>query len=382
MTVDLAAPSRAGSLVLSASDINVVYHGSRPTWAVRDVSLDLRRGEVLGLAGESGCGKSTLAYAITRLLRPPGDLTSGQVLFHDTGPDGDGSTVDVTALEGEQLRRFRWRKVAMVFQGAMNALNPVLTVRRQLSDTLAAHLPGLSRSEREERCAELLDLVGIDRSRLRAFPHQLSGGMRQRVMIAMALALRPDVVIMDEPTTALDVVVQRDILREIDRLRQQFGFAVVFITHDLSLLLEISDRIAIMYAGRVVEHGPARRIGTEPGHPYTAGLLNCFPSLHGPRRDLHGVPGSPPDLSAPLVRCGFADRCPHVFADCREIVPPLSEVDYLPGGAVACLLHDRHRHPSGPPIDLRGTERAAAEAAAPAGEAAAARPGQPAEERA
>jgi peptide/nickel transport system ATP-binding protein len=355
----MTGPALAGAPVLSVSGINVVYHGSRPVWAVRDVSLDLRRGEVLGLAGESGCGKSTLAYAITRLLRPPGDLTSGQVLFHDTGPAGDGSTVDVTALSGEALRRFRWRKVAMVFQGAMNALNPVLTVRRQLSDTLAAHLPQLSRDERLERCGELLDLVGIDRSRLRAFPHQLSGGMRQRVMIAMALALRPDVVIMDEPTTALDVVVQREILREVDRLRQQFGFAVVFITHDLSLLLEISDRIAIMYAGRVVEHGPARRIGVQPGHPYTAALLNCFPSLRGPRRDLRGVPGSPPDLAAPLVQCGFADRCPYAFTDCREIVPPLSEVDYLPGGAVACLLHDRRRRPAGPPDELRGPHRPA-----------------------
>jgi peptide/nickel transport system ATP-binding protein len=353
------AAGRSGGLVLSVEDVNVVYHGSRPTWAVRDVSLQLHRGEVLGLAGESGCGKSTLAYAITRLLRPPGDLTSGRVLFHDTGPDGDGSTVDVTALAGEQLRQFRWRKIAMVFQGAMNALNPVLTVRRQLSDTLAAHLPELARSEREQRCAELLDLVGIDRSRLRAYPHQLSGGMRQRVMIAMALALSPDVVIMDEPTTALDVVVQRDILREIDRLREQFGFAVVFITHDLSLLLEISDRIAIMYAGRIVEHGPARRIGTRPGHPYTAGLLNCFPSLRGPRRDLHGVPGSPPDLAEPLVRCGFADRCPHVFADCRAVIPPLIEVADMPGGAVACLLHDPRRNPAGLPESLRRAEFAA-----------------------
>jgi peptide/nickel transport system ATP-binding protein len=153
--------------------------------------------------------------------------------------------------------------------------------------------------------------------------------------------------------------VQRDILREIDRLREQFGFAVVFITHDLSLLLEISDRIAIMYAGRIVEEGPAGQIGTRPGHPYTAGLLNCFPSLRGPRRDLHGVPGSPPDLAEPLVRCGFADRCPHVFADCRAVIPPLIEVADMPGGAVACLLHDPRRNPAGLPESLRRAEFAA-----------------------
>jgi peptide/nickel transport system ATP-binding protein len=355
-----AGPGSAAGLpdgvVLSVQDMNVVYHGQRPVWAVRDVSLELHRGEVLGLAGESGCGKSTLAYAMTRLLRPPAELASGRVLFHDSGPDGDGSTVDVMALVGEQLRRFRWRKIATVPQGAMNALNPVLTVHRQLADTLGAHLPEMSRAERAERSAELLELVGIDRSRLRAYPHQLSGGMRQRVMIAMALALRPDVVVLDEPTTALDVVVQRDILREIDRLREQFGFAVVFITHDLSLLLEISDRIAVMYAGRLVEYGSAARIGTQPAHPYTAGLLNCFPSLRGERRNLRGIPGSPPDLAAPLVQCGFADRCPHVFADCRQVIPPLYPVTDRTDSAAACLLHDRRRNPGGLPEALRHGE--------------------------
>ena len=362
MTADWANRDRAvPNPVLTIRDINVVYQGHYPTHAVRDVNLDLARGEVLGLAGESGCGKSTLAYALTRLLRPPAELASGSVLFHEPpqdgkpAQDGNGGTVEVTELQGEELRQFRWQKIAMVFQGAMNSLNPVLNVATQLSDTLAAHLPDMTKAERRERCAELLELVGMDPSRLRSYPHQLSGGMRQRVMIAMALALQPDVIIMDEPTTALDVVVQRDILAEIDRLRQMFGFAVIFITHDLSLLLEISDRIAIMYAGRIVEQGPADQLGHHPMHPYTLGLLNSFPSLRGERRDLRGIPGTPPDLATTLAGCAFAARCPHVFDDCTTVRPSLLPVNGGSSGGgtdAACLLHDRAHNPGGVPEAL------------------------------
>ncbi|MEQ4300361.1 oligopeptide/dipeptide ABC transporter ATP-binding protein [Plantactinospora sp. B6F1] len=348
MTLDTTPPpaSTDTDVVLSVRDLSVVYDGADPVHAVRDVSFDLARGEVLGIAGESGCGKSTLAYAITRLLKPPGRVTSGDVVFHPA----DGPSLDLSTLHGEALRRFRWNRVAMVFQGAMNALNPVLSVRRQLADVFTAHRPDLRRAERAQRCRELLDLVGIGPERLSAYPHELSGGMRQRVLIAMAMALRPDVVVMDEPTTALDVVVQRDILTEIDRLRARFGFAVVFITHDLSLLLEISDRLAVMYGGRIVEYGPAAELHAAPAHPYTVGLLRSFPSLRGERTVLHGIPGSPPDLSRPLTGCAFAARCPYVFDACHRADPPLRAAGST---RAACLHYDPALRPDGPPAALR-----------------------------
>ncbi len=211
----------------------------------------------------------------------------------------------------------------------MNALNPVLRVQDQLLDAVTSHLR-LPRGEAKEKAAVLLDLVGIPRSRLRSYPHELSGGMRQRVMIAMALAADPEVVIMDEPTTALDVVVQRDILSQVVELKERLGFAVLFITHDLSLLLELADRIAVMYAGRLLETGTARAIMREPAHPYTRGLLNSFPSLHGPRRELAGIPGSPPDLRDPAPGCPFIPRCPHAVAACSEVDMSLGRVG---GGA-------------------------------------------------
>ncbi|MEO3929499.1 ABC transporter ATP-binding protein [Micromonosporaceae bacterium B7E4] len=348
MTLDTTDPPAVTGtdVVLSVRDLSVVYDGAEPVRAVRDVSFDLARGEVLGIAGESGCGKSTLAYAITRLLKPPGRLAAGEVVFHPA----DGPPVDLSTLHGEALRRFRWNRVAMVFQGAMNALNPVLSVRRQLADVFTAHRPELRRADREQRCRELLDLVGIDPERLSAYPHELSGGMRQRVLIAMAMALRPDVVVMDEPTTALDVVVQRDILEEIDRLRARFGFAVVFITHDLSLLLEISDRLAVMYGGRIVEYGPAADLHAAPAHPYTVGLLRSFPSLRGDRTVLHGIPGSPPDLSRPLAGCAFTARCPYVFDACHRTDPPLKVAGTT---RAACLHYDPVLRPDGPPAALR-----------------------------
>jgi peptide/nickel transport system ATP-binding protein len=207
----------------------------------------------------------------------------------------------------------------------MNALNPVLNVRDQLLDVMHAHLR-LSAGEAREKAAELLDLVGIPRSRLRSYPHELSGGMRQRVMIAMALAADPEIVIMDEPTTALDVVVQRDILAQIVELKDRLGFSILFITHDLSLLLELADRIAVMYAGQLMELGTAAEIHREPAHPYTKGLLNSFPSLHGPRRDLAGIPGSPPDLRRPPPGCPFLPRCTHGTDACTDVDMTLKPV--------------------------------------------------------
>jgi peptide/nickel transport system ATP-binding protein len=272
---------RSADPVLTIEDFSVDYLGAVTTHAVRDVSLTLGRSEILGLAGESGCGKSTLAYGITRLLKPPALITSGHALFHSR----DGDTIDLSALAGEELRAFRGDKISMVFQGAMNSLNPVINIRAQMEDIFTTHRPEMSRSERVRNCGELLERVGVDRSRLRSYPHELSGGMRQRVMIAMAMALGPQVMIMDEPTTALDVVVQREILDEVTRLREELGFAVLFITHDLPLLLEISDRIAVMKAGEIVELNTAYDLFTAPRSEYTKRLLASFPSLTGERGD-------------------------------------------------------------------------------------------------
>jgi peptide/nickel transport system ATP-binding protein len=268
-----------GEPVLTARDVSIRYEVDPAVEAVKEVSLTLHRGEILGLAGESGCGKTTLAYGMTRLLKAPAVMTHGEVVFHDQS----GERIDVVGLSGDGLRRFRWDKVSMVFQGSMNSLNPVMSVRHQLHDVFKTHRRRMSKAEREARSADLLQLVGVDPSRLSSFPHELSGGMRQRVMIAMALSLDPQVMIMDEPTTALDVVVQRGIIREIMRLRERLGFAVVFITHDLPLLIEISDHIAVMRDGRIVEQGTAEQIYRRPTEPYTKQLLASFPSLTGDR---------------------------------------------------------------------------------------------------
>ncbi|PVE92291.1 ABC transporter ATP-binding protein [Microbacterium sp. TPD7012] len=267
--------------VLTATNVSIEYEVDPPVKAVRNVSLTLNRGEILGLAGESGCGKTTLAYGMNRLLKPPALMTSGEIVFHDR----DGHDIDIVGLDGDGLRAFRWDKISMVFQGAMNSLNPVIDVKAQIFDIFDTHRPGMSKKDKTARAEELLTLVGVDPSRLTSFPHELSGGMRQRMMIAMALALDPQVMIMDEPTTALDVVVQRGIIREIMRLRERLGFAVIFITHDLPMLIEISDRIAVMLQGQIVEQGTAEEIYRTPQHEYTKKLLSSFPSLKGERGD-------------------------------------------------------------------------------------------------
>lgn len=264
--------------VLTIDHVSIDYEVDPPVHAVDDVSLTLHQGEILGIAGESGCGKTTLAYGITRLLRPPARIVSGAITFH-----GTDSKLRVDDLADRALRSFRWDQISMVFQGAMNALNPVITIRAQFEDIFTTHRPDMSRAERTTRIGELLDRVGVGADRMNVYPHQLSGGMRQRVIIAMALALNPPIMIMDEPTTALDVVVQREILQEIMRLREDFGFAVIFITHDLPLLLEITDRIAIMRRGRIVEFGPTEEIYFSPQDDYTRQLLGSFPSLTGDR---------------------------------------------------------------------------------------------------
>jgi peptide/nickel transport system ATP-binding protein len=278
---ETSVPRYISDPVLTIENFSVDYLGARTTHAVKNVSLSLGRGEILGLAGESGCGKSTLAYGITRLLKAPARIVSGSASFHSR----EGYSVDLNRLSGEDLRAFRWDKISLVFQGAMNSLNPVINIRAQLEDIFTTHRPEMSKAERRKICGDLLERVGVDRSRLRSYPHELSGGMRQRVMIAMAMALGPQIMIMDEPTTALDVVVQREILQEITRLREELGFAVIFITHDLPLLLEISDRIAVMKEGEIVELGDAYELYTNPKDDYTKQLLASFPSLTGARGD-------------------------------------------------------------------------------------------------
>jgi peptide/nickel transport system ATP-binding protein len=300
--------------VLEIRDLSVVYDDS--VKAVDHVDLNLAPGETVGLAGESGSGKSTLALGMCRLLRPPAVITSGSVMYRGSRMPPEG--VELLSQTSRELRKLRWREISIVFQSAMNALNPVLRIRDQLGDVLDAHLH-LSREERHDRLNYLLDIVGIPRDRLRSYPHELSGGMRQRVMIAMALAVDPEVVVMDEPTTALDVVVQREILAQIVDLQKELHFAVLFITHDLSLLLEIADRIAVMYAGKLVEIGGAEQIHNQPAHPYTQGLLGSFPSVHGARRELAGIPGTPPDLRALPSGCPFVPRCRYARDECRGI---------------------------------------------------------------
>jgi peptide/nickel transport system ATP-binding protein len=326
------AVMEASDILIDVSGLCVDYGlGDGAVHAVVDAELTLRRGEVLGLAGESGSGKSTLAYAITRLLRPPGIITAGQARF--------GSSVNLLTAGQRQLRGLRWNEIAVVLQSSMNALNPVLSIGTQLSDVLRAHRPEMTRATRRARSGELLEMVGIPADRLGNFPHELSGGMRQRVMIATALALDPSVVILDEPTTALDVVTQREILEELMALRDRLGFAVLFISHDLSLLVEIADSIAVMYAGRLVERAGANAIFRAPRHPYSLGLLSSFPALHGPRQVMEGIPGSPPDLRNAPAGCTFHPRCRFAFDRCRHDPPPLLDLD-AGTRAASCWLQD------------------------------------------
>ncbi|MCU0485934.1 MAG: ABC transporter ATP-binding protein [Anaerolineales bacterium] len=317
------APAGKGPL-LDIRDLYVEYLTRRgPAKAVDNVSFSIQPGEVFGLAGESGCGKSTIAHTILRVLKPPAVITGGQILF-----DGE----DVLKMNDRQLENFRWRKVSMVFQSAMNALNPVITVGEQVTDVILRHNK-VSKKEAYERAAELLKIVGIEPERLKSFPHQMSGGMRQRVVIAIALALKPAMMIMDEPTTALDVVVQKDILQQIQQLKETMGFSILFITHDVSLMVEFSDYMAIMYAGEIVEKAASKEIFTNPIHPYTQGLLSSFPSLTGKKRKLSGIPGSPPDLVNPPKGCKFHPRCTRCTHRETEVAPQLTEV--LPGHWVA-----------------------------------------------
>jgi oligopeptide/dipeptide ABC transporter ATP-binding protein len=295
--------------------------------AVDDVSFTLEDGEALGIAGESGCGKTTTALSLVRLLPANAEVVAGSVKLFG---------IDLSTKSEKALRRYRWREISIIFQGAMNALNPVKRVGDQIAEPIE-HRVGLSGAEAARRAGDLLELVGIPRSRGRAYPHELSGGMRQRAMIAMALACDPAIIIGDEPTTALDVMVQAQILELLEDLRAKLGLSMILITHDLSVLAETCDRVMVMYAGRVAEEGPVGRIYGAPRHPYTQMLLAAFPDVHSGRRNLGTIPGSPPDLRTPPPGCRFHPRCPAAMEVCRMDVPP--EVRFDDRVRVACHLY-------------------------------------------
>lgn len=323
--------------LLEVEDLCVEYRSAGgAVRAVEKVSFTLQRGEIFGLAGESGCGKSTTAFAICRLLRSPAMLVGGSIRL-------DGQ--DLTRLSDEEFDRLRWTKLSIVLQSAMNNLNPVLKISDQLIDAITAHRD-VTYKDALAQAKELMALVDLPVDRLQAFPHELSGGMRQRVVIAMALALRPSLIVMDEPTTALDVVVQNGIIRKIMELQRSFGFSILFITHDLPLMLEMCDRIGIMYAGKLVEVGSRGDILTRPRHPYTRGLLESFPSVTGPRRQLTGIPGNPPDLMSPPSGCRFHPRCRDALSECSSAEPVSQQTR---NGWIACHLYREEENPGEQP---------------------------------
>ena len=290
--------------------------------AVNDVSFDIGKGEIFGLAGESGCGKSTIAFALMRLHKPPAFISAGEVFF----ADDEGQSRDIMQLSDGEMSVFRWSEMSMVFQSAMNALNPVIPVVDQFTDVIMRHT-NKTKYEAVKRAEQLLQIVDIHPNRLSDYPHQFSGGMRQRLVIAIALALNPKLIIMDEPTTALDVVVQREILQKIYALKEEFGFSILFITHDLSLMVEFSDRIGIMYSGQLIEVASSQDILKNPYHPYTYGLGSSFPSLTGPKTELIGIPGNPLNLLDIPTGCRFQARCSRVEEICRTKANPLREIE-------------------------------------------------------
>lgn len=315
--------------LLEARGVNVAYEprqGQR-IWSVRDVDLTLEQGDFVGLVGESGCGKSTLGFALTRMLRPPARLESGTIRF-------DG--VDISTLHGEQLRHQRRNGFAVVLQSGMNALSPVRTVEHHFADIFKAHArEGEDRGSAatRKRAAQLLEDVQLSAATLPMFAHELSGGMRQRVSIALALALEPRLVVFDEPTTALDVMVQKAVINTIKELQRRAGFTAVLISHDLGVVLEATDRCLVMYAGRIVEDQPSAVLGRATHHPYTQALLSCYADPRAEQISLGGVPGTPPDLSLAQDGCSFAARCPLTQAICLEQAPELRP---LGSGRAAC----------------------------------------------
>jgi peptide/nickel transport system ATP-binding protein len=296
--------------------------------AVENISFKLDQGEALGIAGESGSGKSTIALSLLRILPAGGHIRKGKILFEGK---------DLVQLSETEMRDIRWKGISIVFQGAMNAMNPVFKVGEQIGEAITVHEKGVSGDEVKERVAKLLETVGIEPSRANNYPHEFSGGMRQRALIAMALAANPTLLIGDEPGTALDVIVQAQTLRLLRDLKDRLGLSMIMISHDLSIIAETCEKVAIMYAGKIVEYGDAVSIFKNPLHPYTQGLIKAFPSIKGERVRLSSIPGQPPDLLNPPTACRFNPRCPYVMDVCKREEPLLK--DNEKGHLVACHLY-------------------------------------------
>jgi peptide/nickel transport system ATP-binding protein len=297
--------------------------------AVDDVSFTLGQGEALGLVGESGCGKTSIAMTLIRLLADNAKIVDGKVILAGT---------DVARLNDDQMRKHRWSDISMVFQGAMNAWNPVYKVGDQIWEAMEEHFPDMMEGEGRQRIAELFELVGLAPEMMDRYPHEFSGGMRQRAIIAMALSCDPKIIIADEPTTALDVIVQDQILRELKHVQEALGMAIIYISHDVAVIAEVSDRIGVMYAGKLVELGSTDEVFPHPKHPYTYLLLASTPSVKGPRRKLAPLEGEPPDLLKPPTGCRFHPRCPWATEICSTDEPPIKELSE--GHSVACWHSD------------------------------------------
>nr|WP_313696038.1 ABC transporter ATP-binding protein [Halobaculum sp. XH14] len=300
--------------MLEVRDLEVYYETDEGTvQAVDGVSFDIEAGENLGIVGESGCGKSTLAKAIIGILPPNGYINGGEIRF-----DGE----DLTDMPDRRRRELRWDEISMIAQSAMNALDPVYTIREQIMEAIDTHHPAMGQTDAQDRIDEMFDLVGLDRDRQTDYPHQFSGGMRQRAMIAMALVLEPSLILADEPTTALDVIMQDQILKRINEIQLETNASMMVITHDVAVVAETCDRVVVMYAGKVAEEGPAERIFEQPYHPYTIGLKSAFPNIQMADQDLVTIGGHPPDLHDPPMGCRFAERCPMATSECTEVAPP------------------------------------------------------------
>ena len=312
---------------LKVEDLKVYYRTARgPIKAVDGIDLEVRKGERFGIVGESGCGKSTTAMSLLRLIKPPGSIENGRIVL-------DGA--DILELNDEEMRSVRWSRISLIPQGSMNSLNPVIKIGSQIADAVVAHEGSGGRAAAKARIIELLGMVGLPARVYNMYPHELSGGMKQRVCIAMAIVLQPQVIIADEPTSALDVVVQRVVTQTLIKVQERLGAALIIIGHDMGLLAQLVDRLAVMYAGKVAEVSPAEDIYKDPLHPYTQLLIGSIPSVQEKKR-LEGIPGLPPALLEPPSGCIFHPRCPHATEQCSREVPEYREV--RPGRMVACHL--------------------------------------------